>query len=105
MGYPAPSMFAGHSMLRPYNCKTSLLELDEDDFGVCAEAEGRAPGAGSPGCEHEHFAEAVYSVDVGAVNSARDPGERRKLAAVGVARKLKRDTRGFSNVQSMRGMR
>jgi len=39
--------------------KASLLELDEDDLWVCAEAEGRAPGAGSPGGEHEHFAEAI----------------------------------------------
>lgn len=36
-----------------------LLELDEDDFGVCAEAQGRAPSAGAPSGEHEHFAEAV----------------------------------------------
>src|SRR5579862_1330680 len=82
-----------------------LPELDEDDFGVCAEAQGRAPGAGSPGGEHEHFAEAIESVDVGAVNSVSDPREWPKLAAVGVARKLKRDARSFGDVQRVRGMR
>ena len=35
------------------------LEVDEDDFGVCAEAEGRTPGTGPPGGEYEHFPEAI----------------------------------------------
>src|ERR1700694_4628381 len=67
-----------------------------------SDAEGWAPGAGTPIGEDEHPAEAIQAMDIGTINSGRNPGAWRELPAVRVATKLKGNSLFLGDGQPVR---
>lgn len=65
-----------------------LLEFQHYDFGVGAQAQGRAPGAGAAGSEDLHFADAAEAIDKLAVDATGHPTPGDELAEVRVSGKL-----------------
>ena len=83
---------------------TLLLEVEQDDLGVGADAHGRAPGSGAAGGVNLERAEAVQSVGELAEGVACEPGEGDELAAVGVAGELQADAGLLDDRQAMGGV-
>src|ERR1700758_2920627 len=77
------------------------FEMDQDNFGSGADAQGRGPGAVSAGGVDEEIAEALEAVGVGAEDARREPGEGEYLAAVRVAGELQRNSLLFRNGQAV----
>src|SRR5215468_10492029 len=57
-----------------------LFEMNQDDFGGGADAQGRAPGAGAARGVDKQVTEALEAVGVGAKDARGEPGERKDLA-------------------------
>jgi hypothetical protein len=74
-----------------------LFELEQDDLGLRAYAEGRSPGSGTARGVDQHLADAIEAVDELAVDSGRDPVVRDHLAKMGVTGDLKADAGGFGD--------
>lgn len=81
-----------------------LFEVDEDDFGGGAHAEGRSPGAGAAGGVDEKVAETAEAVGIRAENTRSEPGEGENLASMGVAGKLEGDAVLLRNRKTVRNV-
>jgi hypothetical protein len=63
----------------PYRRLLGLLESEKHNLGMGSHAQRRAPRAGAPIREDKHPAEAIQAMDIGTIDSGRNPGAWREI--------------------------